>query len=294
MPKPAYFAMQNANRPVLPILFFDFAGAKDVRVVNDYWFKSWKGARLTYRLRTRDGKVVKDITRTFDLPADSDISVIPGPETGDVWHVPGGFFADLTVTDAAGKVLSENHYDFTEWEVQNFLTSVYPLAPVRPANSVVLTVEQATKAENVTKTPSEGATYSHELLQTNPQGAKPRIEFEANVPEDSDYYIRASASSGKAAHQLDLSIDGQKAELETYPVLSPDEHLTRDVYNTPPISWYPGWHMRLSKGHHHLVFSVPDSQPTPDLQLDGIALQSYKDLPDPYVIPSLCSKQRCR
>ncbi len=284
MPKPAYFAMQNANRPVLPILFFDFEGAKDIRVVNDYWFKSWKSARLTYRLRTRDGKVVADITRSFDLPADSAVSVIPGPETGDVWHVPGGFFADLTVTDSSGKLLSENHYDFTEWEVQNFLTSVYPLAPVRPANSVVLPVEQATRTDNVTKTPSEGATYSHQLLQTNPQGAKPQIEFEANLPEDSDYYIRVSASSGKAAHQFELSIDGKKAELETYPVLSPDEHLTRDVYNTPAISWYPGWHMHLTKGEHHLVFSVPDSQPTPELQLDAIALQSYKELPDPYVI----------
>ena len=99
-PKPAYFAMQNANRAVLPILFFDFAGAKDVRVVNDYWFKSWKGAKLAYRLRTRDGKVVKDLTRTFDLPSDSTVSVIRREDTGDVWHVPGGFFADLTVSSA--------------------------------------------------------------------------------------------------------------------------------------------------------------------------------------------------
>lgn len=297
MPKPAYFAMRDANRPVLPILFFDFQGAKDIRVVNDYWFKSWKGARLTYRLRTRDRKVVKDVTRTFDLPADSAVSVIPGPETGDVWHVPGGFFADLRVTDATGKLLSENHYDFTQWEVQNFLTSVYPLAPVRPANSVVLTVEQATKAENFSKIHREGATYSQELLQSNPQGPKPQIEFEANVPEDSDYYIRVSASSGEAARQFDLSIDGKKAELETYPVLSPDEHLTRDVHNIrissdaigndSSISWYPGWHMHLSKGKHRLVFSVPNSQKTPELKLDAVALQSYMDLPDPYVIPDL-------
>jgi hypothetical protein len=45
--------------------------------------------------------------------------------------------------------------------------------------------------------------------------------------------------------------------------------------------------MHLSKGKHHLVFSVPDSQPTPDLQLDAIALQSYVELPDPYVIPGM-------
>lgn len=45
--------------------------------------------------------------------------------------------------------------------------------------------------------------------------------------------------------------------------------------------------MRLSKGKHRLVFTVPDSRPTPELLLDAIALQSYKDLPDPYVIPGI-------
>jgi beta-mannosidase len=286
-PKPAYFALQNANRAVLPILFFDFEGAKDVRVVNDYWFKSWDGAKLTYRLRTRDGKVVKDLTRIFDLPSDSTVSVISREDTGDVWHVPGGFFADLTVSSTDGQVLSENHYDFTEQEVQTFVTSVYPLAPIKPANSVVLTAEQATFAGNVGKKTSEGGTYSRELLQTSPQGAKPRIKFTAEVLGDSDYYIRVSASSGKAAHGFDLAIDGKKAALETYDVLDANEHLTRDVYNTPDISWYPGWKMRLSKGKHQLVFTVPDSKPTPELLFDAIALQSYKELPDPFVIPGI-------
>ncbi len=286
-PKRAYFAMQNANRAVLPILFFDFEGAKDVRVVNEYWFKSWKSAKLSYRLRTRDGKTVKDLTRTFDLPPDSTVPVLSREEAGDVWHVPGGFFADLTVTDTDGKVLSENHYDFTDWEVQTFLTSVYPLAPVRPANAVLVTVEQATSIRGVNRQTSEGGTYSHELLQTAPQGAKPQIEFVADVPESCDYYIRVSASSGKAAHQFDLFIDGKKAELESYAVLDANQHLTRDVYSPPAISWYPGWHMRLSKGEHHLVFTVPDSRSTPEILLDAIALQSYKELPDPYVIPGI-------
>jgi hypothetical protein len=286
-PKPAYFAMQNANRAVLPILFFDFEGAKDVRVVNDYWFKSWKGAKLTYRLRTRDGKVVKDLTRTFDLPADSTVTAISREDTGDVWHVPGGFFADLTVSNADGQVLSENHYDFTEQEVQTFLTSVYPLAPVRPANSVVLTVEQATSAKNVSRKASEGGTYSKELMQTAPQGPKPQIEFSAEVPADSDYYVRVSASSGKAARDFDLTIDGKKAALETYDVLDATEHLTRDVYNTPDISWYPGWKARLAKGKHQLVFTVAESKLTPELLLDAIALQSYKELPDPFIIPGV-------
>ena len=284
-PKPAYFAIQNANRAVLPILFFDFEGAKDVRVVNDYWFQSWKGARLRYKLRARDGKVITDVTRTFDLPADSTVPVIERKDTGDVWHVPGGFIAELAVYDAGGKVLSENQYDFTDEEVQTFLTSVYPLAPVKPLNAVVLTSDQATQVANFEKQPSEGGTYSHELLKTNPAGPRPKLEFTASVPEDSDYYVRVSASSGKAMHQLHLTIDGKEAPLEKYETLNPDEHLTRDVYATPEISWYPGWTVRLKKGPHHLVFTVPPDATTPELSFDAVALQSYKELPDPFYIP---------
>ena len=35
------------------------------------------------------------------------------------------------------------------------------------------------------------------------------------------------------------------------------------------------------------MFTVPDSKPTPELLFDGIALQSYKELPDPFVIPGI-------
>ena len=286
-PKPAYFAIQNANRAVLPILFFDFEGAKDLRVVNDYWFRSWKGAKLTYRLRTRDGKPVADLTRVFDLPADSTVTVIEGKDTGDVWHVPGGFFADLVVYDASGGVLSENHYDFTEQEIQTFLTSVYPLAPVKPANAVVLTADEATGVRNLQKEPSEGGTYSSELLKTTPASGKPEFDFTATVPEDANYYVRISANSGKAAHQFQLTIDGRAALLEKYGTLNPDEHLTRDVYATPDISWYPGWTTRLRKGVHHFVFLIPSDITTPDLLFDAIALQSYKELPDPFFIPGM-------
>lgn len=286
-PKPAYFAIQNANRAVLPILFFDFEGAKDVRVVNDYWFHEWKGAKLTYRLRTRDGKVVVDLTKTFDLPADSTVRVIDGKATGDVWHVPGGFFADLAVYDAEGKMLSENHYDFTAQEVQTFLTSVYPLAPVKPANSVVLTADEATEINNLETQPSEGGTYSRELLKASPGAGKPQFEFTATVSEDSNYYVRVSANSGKAAHQLQLIVDGREAPLEKYDTLNPNEHLTRDVYSTPDISWYPGWNIRLTKGQHHLVFSAPAGSIATDLLFDAIALQSYQELPDPFFIPGM-------
>jgi beta-mannosidase len=284
-PKPAYFAVRNANQAVLPILFFDFQGAKDVRVVNDYWLRTWKGVKLTYRLRSRDGRVLKNLSRNFDLPADSAVPVIAGGDTGDVWHVPGGFFADLTLYDADGKVLSENHYDLTEQEIQTFLTSVYPLAPESPQNAVVVTADHALKVENLKKYPREGRAYSRELLKTIPTGGKPHFEFFITAPEDSHYYIRVSVNSGKAAHQLDLTIDGKVAPLEHYASLNIDEHLTRDVYATPAISWYPGWAVWLKKGRHHLIFSVPSNRPTPDLAFDAIALQSYKDLPPPFFIP---------
>jgi len=254
--------------------------------VNDYWFREWKGAKLTYRLRTRDGKVVKDLTRTFDLPADSTVPVIAREDTGDVWHVPGGFFADLEIYEADGKLVSENHYDFTEEEVQAFLTSVYPLAPVEPANSVVLTTDKATSVEDMQRQPSEGGTYSREVLKTVP-GGKPHFEFLATVEEASNYYIRISVNSGKVAHQLDLTIDGKKAPLEQYATLDANEHLTRDVYATPEISWYPGWTVRLEKGPHRLVFSVPPDGAIPELEFDAVLLQSYKDLSDPFFVPSI-------
>ena len=284
-PKPAYFAIQNANRAVLPILFFDFEGAKDVRVVNDYWFREWKAAKLVYHLRTRDGKVVADVTRTFDLPADSTVPLIDRKETGDVWHVPGGFLADLAVYDAQGMQLAENHYDFTDEEVQSFLTSVFPLAPVKPANSLVLTADEATSVKNLEKQTSEGGSYSRELLKLGPAAGKSQFEFTTTVPEESNYYVRISANSGKTSHQLRLIIDGNEAPLEAYDTLDPNGHLTRDVYSTPDISWYPGWNVHLGKGQHHLVFSVPEGGIAGDLLFDAVALQSYKELPDPFFIP---------
>jgi len=294
-PKPAYYAVQAANRAVLPILFFDFHGAKDVRVVNDYWFRSWKGAKLSYRLTSRDGKVIRNLSRIFDLPPDSVVSVLNRDEAGDVWHVPGGFFADLTIRDSEGKLLSENHYDYTEEEVQTFVTSVYPLAPVKPINSVVLTAEQATATHNVKKRPSAGGTYSHELLETI-DGETPQIEFTANVPEDSNYYIRLSANSGKEARKLELFIDGKKAELENDAGYNMDDHITRDNDYVgggdiiPPISWYPGWQVYLSRGSHLLVFKVATGQPTPKLTLDAVSIQRYKPLADPYRLPAFAKR----
>jgi hypothetical protein len=45
--------------------------------------------------------------------------------------------------------------------------------------------------------------------------------------------------------------------------------------------------MRLKKGQRHLVFSVPGDSAVPDLWFDAVALQTYKELPDPFVIPGI-------
>jgi hypothetical protein len=285
-PKAAYYAIQQANQQVLPILFFNFRGVEDVRVVNEYWFRSWRNLKLHYRLRSPDGHVLKDLTRQFDLAPDSVISVLSGQEAGDVWHVPGGFLADLSIDDAEGKMLSENHYDFTEEETQRFWTSVYPPAPVPPVNAIVVPAEDATSAADVVKRAGNMGTYSKVLLQSIPGDRALRIEFDAEAPQDSEYFIRLSTNSGGAARALELNVDGVKAELENHAGLDATQRITRAVDPEPEISWYPGWHMRLSRGKHHLSFSQPPSTISSIFILDAVALQAYKDLPDPNGIPA--------
>jgi hypothetical protein len=108
---------------VLPILFFDTRGAEDLRVVNEYWRRSWSGCVLRYTLKTRDGNVARRIERKFDLPADATVKVLTRDEVGDVWHMPG-FFAELQVAAPDGAVLSENRYDLTADEIRDFVTNV--------------------------------------------------------------------------------------------------------------------------------------------------------------------------
>jgi beta-mannosidase len=288
-PKSAYRAIQMANQPVLPILFLNYTGVEDIRVVNEYWFRSWKNLTLTYRLRSHDGRMLKDLTRTLDLPPDSTVPVLSGQEAGDVWHVPGGFVADLSIRDAAGKILSENHYDYTEEEIQRFWTSVYPPAPIPPVDAIVLRAEEATAAASISKQSSDHGTYSKTLLQFGSGDAGSQVEFTADLPQDSDYFIRLSANSGKAARMLELEIDGARAPLEDYAGLDATQPITREVHPEPEFSWFPGWRMRLSKGKHHLVLSLPASKNVPTLILDSVALQPYKELPDPNVIPRLAA-----
>ena len=102
-PRKAYFAAKESMQTVLPILFFGMTGPEDVRVINDYWHKSWKGCTLKYTLKNRDGSTVKQIERKFDLPEDSTVKVLTREEVGDIWRMPG-FFAELQVATADGAV----------------------------------------------------------------------------------------------------------------------------------------------------------------------------------------------
>ena len=272
-PKPAYYAVQRANRQVLPILFSNYTGAEDIRVVNDYWFRSWKGAKLTYRLRARDGRVIKDLTRSFDLPPDSTVSVMNREEAGDVWQIPGGFVADLTVQNAKGNLLSENHYDFTGMDVETFITSVYPLPPVAPVDSVVLRTDEAREVHNLIPKSSPGETYSSTLLETAPAQGTPHFEFTVEVPEAGEYLIRTASNSGTRVRQFQLSVDGSAAHLEQYDGLDANQPITRTRYSKLELAWYPGWRAQLSKGQHRLVFNWPGGKPTEQVIVDAVALQ---------------------
>ena len=47
-------------------------------------------------------------------------------ELGDIFHVPGGFFAHLSVVDRDGNIISTNSYDLTSDEIEAFVTSSIP------------------------------------------------------------------------------------------------------------------------------------------------------------------------
>ncbi len=75
-PRKAYFAAKESMQTVLPILFFGMTGPEDVRVINDYWHKSWNGCTLKYTLKNRDGSTIKHVERKFDLPEDATVKVL--------------------------------------------------------------------------------------------------------------------------------------------------------------------------------------------------------------------------
>lgn len=268
-PRKAYYAVQQACQQVLPIIFFDFHGAEDIRVINEYWNRNWRGCTLKYRLTDRAEKVIAELVRQFDLPADSTVSVLKREEVGDIYHIPGGFYADLTVLDPDGNVLSNNSYDLTADEIEAFVTSVYPVPPVEPIDSVFLSAAQICGAGQSVEVKD---TYSPVLLKLG-EGGRKSLQFSVELPKDSVYLIRAACDSGEKLRQYELLIDGVKADLENYPYTDMNLGATRLPYSSHQLSWYPGWSAKLAKGAHQIEIRWPNEQPAAAVLVDAICLQ---------------------
>lgn len=268
-PRKAYYSVQQACQEVLPIVFFDYLGASDVRVINDYWSRSWKGCTLQYQVTDRAGKVVYDLSKSFDLPADSTVKVLNRKELGDIFHVAGGFFAHLSVIDRDGNVLSKNSYDLTADEIEAFVTSIYPVPPVKPIDSVFLNAGQL---DSSIKAGQGSDTYSSTQLKLG-EGGVAGLQFSVDLPQDGIYLIRAACNSGIQLRKYDAMIDGVKVELESYPYTDMSLGATRVPYSALQLSWYPGWSARLTKGMHKVEIKWIGDQPAAPIFIDAISFQ---------------------
>jgi hypothetical protein len=262
---------------VLPLLFFDFTGAEDLRVINDYWHKNWTGCILQYTLRDRDGSTIKHVERTFDLPADATVRVLTREEVGDIWRLPG-FLAELRVMTANGEVLAENHYDMTSEEILGFVTNVYPGAPIKPVAAIVLKSTDAVNLQGSYREVEATGAYSEKLLELGGDREACAAEFEINIPKAGDYFIRAACQSGQALQEFDLTIDGIKPPRESVPYLDMTAGITRRPYSSHNLTWVPGWQVTLSAGTHRLVLERTQRPQAPALILDAISVQPAKDL----------------
>lgn len=281
-PRKAYYAVQQACQQVLPILFFDYAGAEDVRVVNEYWFRSWKDCTLEYTLKTRDGRTVEHLQRNFDLPADATVKVLSRQEVGDVWRLPG-FFADLRVTAADGTVLSENRYDLTESEIRDFVTTVYPPPPRKPLDAILLTTADSAAAEGTEAADvrlNAEDSYSEKLLELGGGGKACALRYEFSIPRSAEYLIRVACDSGETLKSFELTIDGRNVRREEYPFIDVAQGITRVPYSSRALSWRPGWRIVLPQGPHSLVLGRTQRQSVPPLVFDALCLQpSRRDPP---------------
>ncbi|MDO8589568.1 MAG: glycoside hydrolase family 2 TIM barrel-domain containing protein [Armatimonadota bacterium] len=276
-PRKAYYSVQKACRQVLPILFFDFRGAEDVRVINDYWDRGWTDCVLKCRITDRGGKIVVEISRRFDLPPDSTVEVFKGAELGDIFHIPGGFLAELALKDASGKVISKNHYDLTADEIEAFVTSVYPVPPVGPIDSVVLRTADAARKPAPTPDLKGDGTYSETLLRLGGEGGGSKAEFQVDLPRDSTYLIRVACDSGRALRQYTCLVDGKPAKLENCPYTDMELGMTRQPYSAHNLSWRPGWTASLTQGRHVLKIEWTGGAPAAPIIIDAVCLQSCAD-----------------
>jgi hypothetical protein len=265
-PLKAYFGVKEACQAVLPIMMFDSQGASDVRVVNEHWFKSWKGCLLRYVLRSYDGTVVRQIDKPFDLPEDSVVEVLDRREVGDLWHLSGGVKAELSVVSADGVELSTNRYDFDADEVRTFTRCLYPSAPMKPFDAVLVTAESL-GGDSMPATGAYGATVRPL------EGEAPSVDLTVDVPEAGDYKIRAACSSGEVVRRYELLVDGKPADLESFLWLDMTIAISRETWSDYGLSWFPGWDARLSKGSHKIELRWPSDKPAPKLILDAIAVQ---------------------
>jgi beta-mannosidase len=262
-PLKAYYGVKEACQPVLPILMLDPLGASDVRVVNEYWFKSWVGCRLHFELRTQGGDLVRELDKKFDLPADSTVTVLSRGEIGDLWGVPGGIKAVLTVTGPDGALLSENRYDFTAEEVHTLTTCLYPAAPAEPVfASLALPVERTQPAKDA---------YGGAVCMLG--GDVRSVSLTVNVPAAGEYTIRPACDSGAVAHRYELLLDGVIVPLESYLWLSMDEAICRQTWSEHGLTWFPGWVAKTTKGRHTLELRWPAAEPAPKLVLNALAMQ---------------------
>ncbi len=272
-PRQAYWSVQEACQPVLPILFLDYTGAQDVRVVNEYWRRGWKGCRLTYLFRTRDRAVLRRGERVFDLPPDATVKVLTREEIGDLYAQPGGFVADLEVRDAEGKVLSRNHYDLTAEDLRLFVESVYPTPPVAPYGSLLLRASEAADVSGASRRmPGEG-TYSPTLLELGGESREPHLRFAVRTERAGEYLLRASCTSGEALRACEAWVDGKRAILEAHPYVDMNAGITRLPYSAYGLAWRPGWVVTLPEGDHTVEFRWPQGQPASRWIIDAVCLQ---------------------
>jgi hypothetical protein len=276
-PRKAYFAAKESMQTVLPILFFGMTGPEDVRVINDYWHKSWRGCTLKYTLKNRDGSLVKHIERKFDLPEDATVKVLTREEAGEVWRMPG-FFAELQIVTADGAVLSENHYDMTNEDIVAFVTNVYPVAPEKPLAAIVLKGVDAVRLSGAHRLVEAKDAYSEKLLEMGDEGKACSAEYEITIPKAGEFLIRAACDSGRVLQGFDLLIDGQKAPRESAPYLDMTAGITRHPYSSRNLSWIPGWRVTLSKGPHKLLLERAPGPHASALTLDAIAVQPITNL----------------
>jgi len=270
-PRKAWSSVQQACQQVLPILFFDFHGAEDIRVINEYWNRSWRDCELRLRLTDRSGMMIAQLERRFDLPADSTVSVLKREEIGDIFRLPG-FFAELTVLEKTGKVLSKNTYDLTADEIEAFVTSVYPVAPDKPINSVVVPASQIIPAANDSQSIAVTNAYSPRLLKIGESGSQ-KLQFKVDLLQDGAYLIRVACNSGANLKQCELLIDGKKANLENYPFTDMNLCATRHPYSSHNLAWYPGWSAKVSKGERKIEIRWPGKPPAVAMLIDAFSFQ---------------------